>query len=121
MVLLPPGGDGCLSGGAWPGSDEVAADLAKLAEHVLAAAAASGGRAIMVDNTASDAPAELYESWLAAGADVATPNKRAGSGPYPRYEKIQAAAQKGGTRFLYGATVGAGLPIVAPLQNLLRA
>mmetsp|Transcript_136920 Transcript_136920/g.346831 ORF Transcript_136920/g.346831 Transcript_136920/m.346831 type:complete len:489 (+) Transcript_136920:101-1567(+) len=120
MVLLPPAGDSALAEGAWP-SGEVPADLDKLADHVLAAAKASGGRAIMVDNTASDAPAELYEAWLAAGADVATPNKRAGSGPYPRYEKIMAAAQKGGSRFLYEATVGAGLPIVAPLQNLLRA
>jgi len=32
-----------------------------------------------------------------------------------------AAAQKGGSRFLYEATVGAGLPIVGPLQGLLEA
>merc|ERR1719356_1891284 len=32
-----------------------------------------------------------------------------------------AAAQKGGSRFLYEATVGAGLPIVGPLQVLRRA
>merc|ERR1719203_906599 len=32
-----------------------------------------------------------------------------------------AAAQKGGSQFLYEATVGAGLPIVDPLQGLLKA
>jgi len=76
---------------------------------------------LIVDNTASDAPAELYEAWLSAGADVATPNKRAGSGPYDRYERIMAASRKGGSRFLYEATVGAGLPVLGPLKALLQA
>eukprot|EP00428_Durinskia_dybowskii_P017023 CAMPEP_0170226482 /NCGR_PEP_ID=MMETSP0116_2-20130129/12952_1 /TAXON_ID=400756 /ORGANISM="Durinskia baltica, Strain CSIRO CS-38" /LENGTH=463 /DNA_ID=CAMNT_0010477207 /DNA_START=97 /DNA_END=1488 /DNA_ORIENTATION=- len=120
MVLLPTRGDAALKGGAWPGGD-VPLDLARLADHVLAAAASSGGRAIMVDNTASDAPPDHYAAWLAAGADVATPNKRAGSGPYKRYEQIRTAAKQGGSRFLCEATVGAGLPIVGPLQSLLRA
>merc|ERR1712217_608493 len=48
-------------------------------------------------------------------------NKKAGSGPYSRYTNIMNAAKKGGSRFLYEATVGAGLPIVAPLQALRRA
>merc|ERR1719386_195565 len=93
----------------------------KLTEHLQAAAKASGGRAMVVDNTASDSPVDLYEKWLAAGIDVATPNKRAGSGPYARYEKILAAAKNGGSTFSYEATVGAGLPIIAPIQTLRRA
>merc|ERR1719160_1608638 len=32
-----------------------------------------------------------------------------------------AAAEKGSSRFLYEATVGAGLPIIAPIQNLISA
>jgi len=120
MVCLPSAGDGALAAGAWPDGEEPV-DLEKLGQHVLAAAKASGGRAMFVDNTASDAPAEFYAQWLAAGASVATPNKRAGSGPYARYEAIMAAARSGGSRFLYEATVGAGLPIIAPLQTLLRA
>merc|ERR1719367_169543 len=120
MVLLPSGGDGVLANGAWP-SEDAPADLEKLATHVLSAAAASGGRAMMIDNTASDVPAELYDAWLAAGADVATPNKRAGSGPFERYQRIRAAEQSGKSRFLYESTVGAGLPIIGPLQTLLKA
>jgi len=119
MVLLPPGGQSALDAG-WPQGEEPA-DLEKLGDHVLAAARTSEGRALLVDSTASDAPAELYEKWLAAGADVATPNKRAGSGPYERYVRIAAAEATGGSRFLYEATVGAGLPIIAPLQALVRA
>jgi aspartokinase/homoserine dehydrogenase 1 len=76
---------------------------------------------MLVDNTASDAPPDLYAEWLAAGADVVTPNKRAGSGPYARYLDIKAAAKKGGSRFLFESTVGAGLPILGPLQSLVAA
>jgi aspartokinase/homoserine dehydrogenase 1 len=120
MTFLNQSTQGSLSGGAWPSGDE-ALDLKKLGDHLLKAASASGGRAIVVDNTASDAPVEFYEQWLSSGMDVATPNKRAGSGPYNRYENILAAAKTGSSSFMYEATVGAGLPLIAPLQNLRRA
>merc|ERR1719316_20420 len=120
MTFLTQASQASLNGGAWPSGEE-ALDLDKLGQHLLAAAAASGGRAIVVDNTASDAPVEFYEKWLASGIDVATPNKRAGSGPYSRYEHILEAAKSGGSSFLFEVTVGAGLPIISPLQNLRRA
>jgi aspartokinase/homoserine dehydrogenase 1 len=120
MAFVAKGEQSSVSDGAWPSAEEPV-DLEKLGKHLSAAAAASGGRAVVVDNTASDAPVEYYEQWLAAGMDVATPNKRAGSGPYGRYEKIFKAAKSGGSSFMYEATVGAGLPIVAPLQTLRRA
>jgi aspartokinase/homoserine dehydrogenase 1 len=119
MVLLSDS-QSSLKDGAWPNGEE-AVDMDKLTEHLQAAAKASGGRAMVVDNTASDSPVDFYEKWLAAGIDVATPNKRAGSGPYARYEKILAASKKGGSSFLFEATVGAGLPILGPLQTLRRA
>eukprot|EP00929_Paragymnodinium_shiwhaense_P079342 TRINITY_DN412_c0_g1_i1.p1 TRINITY_DN412_c0_g1~~TRINITY_DN412_c0_g1_i1.p1 ORF type:complete len:491 (+),score=132.86 TRINITY_DN412_c0_g1_i1:46-1473(+) len=109
-----------LADGAWPSTTEDA-DLSKLAKHLLEQASSSGGRALIVDNTASDTPAELYADWLAAGIDVATPNKRAGAGPYTRYQQIMDSAKRGGSQFLYEATVGAGLPIIAPLQGLVAA
>merc|ERR1712079_734686 len=108
MAFLPQSSQASLHGGAWPSGEE-SLNLEKLGQHLLAAANASGGRAIVVDNTASDTPVEFYESWLANGIDVATPNKRAGSGPYSRYERILAAAKGSGSSFLFEATVGAGL------------
>lgn len=118
MVLLE--GSNSLSNRTWPTGEEPL-NLEKMCEHLRAAASASGGRALIVDNTASDDPVEFYERWLEAGIDVVTPNKRAGSGNYPRYEKIMSAARRGGSRFMYEATVGAGLPIIGPLQTLRRA
>ncbi len=74
--------------------------------------------AMIVDCSASDAVAACYPQWLAAGIHIVTPNKHAGSGDWSRYEAIRDA-QRGGGRFLYEATVGAGLPVILTLRNLL--
>ena len=74
--------------------------------------------AVMVDCTASDDPPARYAAWLAHGLHVLTANKQAGAGPLDRYERI-VTARRGHARFLYEATVGAGLPIVQTLRDLL--
>jgi aspartokinase/homoserine dehydrogenase 1 len=71
--------------------------------------------AVIVDCSASDAVAERYLGWLARGIHVITPNKHAGSGPMARYEKLKAQR----ARFLYESTVGAGLPVITTLRDLL--
>jgi len=75
--------------------------------------------AVIVDCSASNAVAEQYPNWLAAGIHVITPNKNAGSGPLVRYQAIAHAAKTTGARFRYEATVGAGLPVVSTLRDLL--
>ncbi|MEO6952290.1 MAG: bifunctional aspartate kinase/homoserine dehydrogenase I [Polyangia bacterium] len=74
--------------------------------------------AVLIDCTASDDPPSHYAAWLARGIHVLTANKQAGAGPLDRYERI-ARARRGIARFLYEATVGAGLPIVQTLRDLL--
>jgi len=74
---------------------------------------------IIVDCSASDAVAAHYPAWLAAGIHVITPNKQAGAGPLERYRAIRAAAAAGGARFRYEATVGAGLPVISTLRDLI--
>ncbi|MFM7708969.1 MAG: bifunctional aspartate kinase/homoserine dehydrogenase I, partial [Gammaproteobacteria bacterium] len=71
--------------------------------------------AIIVDCSASDAVADRYAAWIRAGIHVVTPNKSAGSGPLDRYDAIRA----GPGRFRYEATVGAGLPIITTLRDLV--
>jgi len=75
--------------------------------------------AIILDCSASDAVAAHYVGWLAAGIHVITPNKQAGAGPLERYRAIRAAAAAGSARFRYEATVGAGLPVISTLRDLL--
>lgn len=74
--------------------------------------------AIVVDCSASGEVAARYADWLAAGLHVVTPNKKAGSGPLDAYERLRAAGRKAGTRYLYEATVGAGLPVIQTLRDL---
>lgn len=75
--------------------------------------------AIILDCSASDRVAERYAGWLQRGIHVITPNKHAGAGPLERYQAIRAASTATGTRFRYEATVGAGLPIIQTLRDLL--
>ena len=74
--------------------------------------------ALIIDCSGSDAIAEHYADWLAAGIHVVTPAKHAGSGPLARYRAIRAAERHGG-QFRYEATVGAGLPVIQTLRSLL--
>lgn len=75
--------------------------------------------AIVVDNTSSDKIASLYPEFLSNGVDVITPNKKAYSSNLKLYEDIVAASQQGGGRFLNESTVGAGLPIISTLKDLV--
>ncbi|KAF1701274.1 bifunctional aspartate kinase/homoserine dehydrogenase I [Pseudoxanthomonas suwonensis] len=74
---------------------------------------------VIVDCSGSPQVADRYAQWLAAGIHVVTPNKQAGSGPLQRWREIRAAAQGSGARFRYEATVGAGLPVISTLRDLL--
>ena len=75
--------------------------------------------AVVIDCSASDSVAARYPEWLAAGIHVITPNKQAGAGPLQRYQAIRSAQAHSGARFRYEATVGAGLPVISTLRDLL--
>ena len=74
---------------------------------------------VIVDCSASPLVADRYADWLAAGIHVVTPNKQAGAGPSARYDAIREAAAASGARFRYEATVGAGLPVISTLRDLI--
>jgi aspartokinase/homoserine dehydrogenase 1 len=76
--------------------------------------------AVMVDCTASEAVAARYAAWLAAGVHVITPNKKAFSGPLERYRAIRERVREGRAQCFYETTVGAALPIVGTLRDLLE-
>ena len=93
-----------------------AADLDRFTAHLLDSHLP---HVVIVDCSASAEVADRYPQWLAAGIHVVTPNKQAGAGPLPRYAAIREAAQASGARFRYEATVGAGLPVISTLRDLL--
>lgn len=94
----------------------VACDLDAFARHVHAEHLP---HAVIIDCSASTAVADHYPRWLAAGIHVLTPNKQAGGGPLERYRAVQQAAKQGRARWRYEATVGAGLPVIGTLRDLI--
>ena len=92
-------------------------DLDKLTQHLHAPHLPHRA---LVDCTAADL-GPSYEKWLDAGVHVITPNKKAGAGSMSRYKTLRRlSSQAGKGRYLYEATVGAGLPVISTLRDLLQ-
>ncbi|KAI0718770.1 aspartate kinase homoserine dehydrogenase [Cerioporus squamosus] len=103
--------------------DELASSGRKPDLHFLLRELASlvkpGQEVVLVDNTSSNDVAALYPQFLKLGVNVITPNKKAFSSELSLYEQILAASLESGTKFLNEATVGAGLPIISTLKDLI--
>ena len=75
--------------------------------------------AVIIDCTADESVAARYAGWLERGIHVITPNKRAFSGPIAAYHELQTMAAHGSSHIFYETTVGAALPIVNTLRDLI--
>jgi aspartokinase/homoserine dehydrogenase 1 len=75
--------------------------------------------AVIIDCTASEKVADRYLAWLERGIHVITPNKHAGSGDLGRYRALRQQLESGSARWRYEATVGAGLPVIQTLRDLI--
>ena len=76
---------------------------------------------VLIDSTSNEELAMSYVGFLEEGFNVVTPNKKANTDSWEYYQALRVAAQKTNRRFLYETTVGAGLPVIDTLQNLLKA
>jgi len=74
---------------------------------------------IFVDCTASEEVTDFYEPVLSANISIVSPNKKANSGPLVKYMSLKSIAFKRGARFLYETNVGAGLPVINTMNDLL--
>lgn len=111
--------DGRGIGGDWRASfasGSEALDLDRFTAHLVGSHLP---HLVIVDCSASPLVADRYADWLAAGIHVVTPNKQAGAGASARYDAIREAAAASGARFRYEATVGAGLPVISTLRDLI--
>ncbi len=77
------------------------------------------GKAIFIDCTADEKIAGMYEEILLKGISVVTPNKKANSGSYNRYQSLKKLSEKNGVKYFYEANVGAGLPVISTLSDLV--
>lgn len=93
-----------------------AADLTKFVEEMKSL---NLPNCVFVDNTASPYPSTFYKEVFEANISVVTCNKIANSGDYKQFAELKEAAQKHGVDFYYETNVGAGLPIIKTLNDLI--
>ncbi len=76
---------------------------------------------VFADVTANSAIAEQYAGFLEHSIAVVACNKVACSSDYAYYKKLKELSREYGTSFLYETNVGAGLPVIGTLNDLLRS
>lgn len=76
---------------------------------------------VFVDVTANEDVAKSYESLLQKSISVVACNKIAASSAYANYEHLKNMAREYNTSFLFETNVGAGLPVIGTLNDLMRS
>ncbi len=74
---------------------------------------------LVVDATASDTVADWHAEWLARGIHVVTANKLGKGSALARAHDIDDASRATGAQYGDSATVGAGLPLLRSLRELV--
>jgi aspartokinase/homoserine dehydrogenase 1 len=76
---------------------------------------------IFVDVTANEQVARIYHQLLAKSVSVVACNKIAASSEFVNYKKLKDLAREFNCQFLFETNVGAGLPVIGTLNDLLRS
>tara|TARA_B110000444_G_C18839320_1_gene597909 strand:+ start:1368 stop:2441 length:1074 start_codon:yes stop_codon:yes gene_type:complete len=76
---------------------------------------------VFIDNTASKLISNTYKNYLKNGISVVTCNKIACSDNYSNYLNLKNLSFKHNSSFLFETNVGAGLPIIDTLNNLISS
>ncbi len=76
---------------------------------------------IFIDCTASSEVAQHYEGILSSSISIVTPNKRANSGSISDYRSFKRRAARANVKFFYETNVGAGLPVIGTLNDLIAS
>ena len=76
---------------------------------------------VFVDCTASDDVASLYQDFLNHNISVVAANKVAASSQYENYKALKQTARRRGVKYLFETNVGAGLPIINTINDLINS
>ena len=76
---------------------------------------------VFIDNTASPNPIAFYEEAFKSNISVVTCNKIGNSAAYSQYRNFHDTARRHGVDFFYETNVGAGLPIIRTLKDLMNS
>ncbi|MEN8775548.1 MAG: bifunctional aspartate kinase/homoserine dehydrogenase I [Polaribacter sp.] len=76
---------------------------------------------VFIDNTANQSVSEVYEKYLRDSISVVTCNKIACASNFENYKTLKEVSRKYNADFLFETNVGAGLPIIDTLKNLVNS
>ena len=76
---------------------------------------------VFVDCTASEGVASLYKDLLLHNVSVVAANKIAASSKYENYRELKQIARQRGVKYLFETNVGAGLPIINTINDLIHS
>jgi aspartokinase/homoserine dehydrogenase 1 len=76
---------------------------------------------VFVDCTANSQISDLYQTLLENNVSVVTANKIAASSEYEKYANLKETSRRRGVKFLFETNVGAGLPIINTMNNLINS
>lgn len=80
-------------------------------------------KVVLVDNTSNESLAASYPLFLQKGISIVTPNKKGFSSSYAAWSDLFSAASNGSGRggyLFHESTVGAGLPVISTLKELIE-
>ena len=98
-----------------------AAQSGNIHDYVTAIQLANLRNSVFVDVTANDMVAGVYSSLLAKSISVVACNKIACSSSYEHYRHLKLLAREYNAAFLFETNVGAGLPVIGTLNDLMRS
>ncbi len=76
---------------------------------------------VFVDCTASEKIITFYKDLLKSSISIVTPNKKANARDYKTYKELKDTAAKYGAKYLYETNVGAALPVISTLKDLIAS
>ena len=76
---------------------------------------------IFIDNTADDRVSQEYKRYLENNIGVVTCNKIACADSFMNYKTLKTVSRKFNSPFLFETNVGAGLPVIDTLSNLIAS
>lgn len=94
-------------------------EAANIAAFVAAIKSLNLPSACFCDCTASESPPDYYREIMESSISVVTPNKRANAGPIDRYRALKETMREKDVVYGYETTVGAGLPVIGTLHDLV--
>ena len=76
---------------------------------------------VFIDNTANESVSKVYSKYLRESISVVTCNKIACASEFDNYKNLKNLSKKYNASFLFETNVGAGLPIIDTLKNLINS